>query len=295
MSATGSSLSHRVDAAIRRHLDGRCSPPRLGTALDSALFPGGARVRPRFALGIAMACGDDRPRVADAAAAAVEFLHTASLVHDDLPCFDDAPLRRGAPAIHVAHGEALAVLTGDALIVLSFQALSDVAGEAGERLPFLLATLAAAAGTPSGLVAGQALESEPFCDVAAYHAAKTGALFEAAAVMGATAAGADAAPWRPVGARLGAAYQVADDLHDALRLGGGGKPTGQDAAHDRPSAVKRHGIDGAVRVLKDHISGATDAIPCGPMADALRTLVREQTARFLPESLATRFGLDATA
>ncbi|MEE7477910.1 polyprenyl synthetase family protein, partial [Methylobacterium hispanicum] len=100
------------------------APPLLAEAIRYAVFPGGHRIRPRLCLAVARACGDDDPEAADAAAVAIELLHCASLVHDDLPCFDDAPLRRGKPAVHVAYGPALAVLTGDALIVAAFEALA---------------------------------------------------------------------------------------------------------------------------------------------------------------------------
>ena len=95
--------------------------------LRYAVFPGGARIRPRLCLAVAQACGEDQPAVTDAAAAAIELLHCASLVHDDLPCFDDAPLRRGKPSVHRAFGERLAVLAGDALIVLAFETLARAA------------------------------------------------------------------------------------------------------------------------------------------------------------------------
>lgn len=281
-------LAERVEAALKRHVTHRCRPPRLGAAIHDALFNGGARVRPRFALGVALACGDDRPPLADAVAVAVECLHCASLAHDDLPCFDDADTRRGRPAVHAAHGQALAVLTGDALIVLAFQTLADVAPLAGERLAPLLALIAESAGPPHGLVAGQAMESETAAEVGAYHAAKTGALFEAAAACGAAAAGGDVAQWRHIGASLGAAYQIADDLHDALGKGGQGKPTGQDAAHGRPSAVAQAGVAGALADLRRQLDDTAEAIPSGPAADTLRQLVREQAGRFLPADLAAR-------
>ena len=92
-----------------------------------AVLPGGARVRPQLCLSVAQACGDDLPEMSDAAAAAIELIHCASLVHDDLPCFDDADLRRGKPSVHRAYGEPLAVLAGDALIVMAFEALARAA------------------------------------------------------------------------------------------------------------------------------------------------------------------------
>src|SRR6201985_621642 len=107
-------------------------PPRLAAAMRAAVFPKGARVRPRLCHAVASACGDDEPSATDAAGAAIELLHCASLVHDDLPCFDNAALRRGRPSVHAAFGEPLAVLAGDALIVLAFQ---NMAPPAGSRPP----------------------------------------------------------------------------------------------------------------------------------------------------------------
>ncbi|MEM8664482.1 MAG: polyprenyl synthetase family protein [Pseudomonadota bacterium] len=260
----------------------------LGAAMRHALFPGGARVRPSFALGVALACGDDRPEVADALAAAVECLHCASLVHDDLPCFDDAPMRRGKPSVHARYGEATAVLVGDGLIVLAFQALGDVGVAAGDRLAPLLSLVSASAGMPRGLVSGQAMESETDCAIGPYHAAKTGALFEAAAAGGALAAGGDVELWRSIGAKLGAAYQIADDIHD--RAGGDGalgKPTGQDERLGRPNSVDEHGLLGAVGVLKGLIRETVEAVPDVAEAQALRTLIAAQTERFVPKELAT--------
>lgn len=279
----GDALKLRANAALERHLAGRDQPPTLGRALRHALFPGGGRVRPVFSLSVSVACGDDRPAVADAAAAALELLHCASLVHDDLPCFDDAQTRRGVPSVHAAYGEALAVLAGDGLIVLAFQALADVSPEAGDRLGRLMGEIAGSAGMPHGLVSGQALESEQEIALSTYHAAKTGALFEAAAAAGAIAAGADPEAWRPVGRGLGAAYQIADDLHDHVGTDGSmGKPTGQDARLERPSAVSEYGCDGAVLRLKTVLSEAADAVPDGPLAPVLRQYIASQAARFVP-------------
>jgi geranylgeranyl diphosphate synthase type II len=112
-----SRIDHALKAAIER-AGGPDSPPQLAEAIRYAVFPGGARVRPRLCLAVASACGDDRPELTNAAAASVELLHCASLVHDDMPCFDNADLRRGRPAVHTAYGEPLALLAGDGMIVL---------------------------------------------------------------------------------------------------------------------------------------------------------------------------------
>ena len=109
-------IEHSLSAALNTVIGPDC-PPKLADAMRYSVFPGGARIRPRLALAVACACGQDDPAVANAAAAAIELLHCASLVHDDLPCFDDASTRRGKASVHRAFGERLAVLAGDALIV----------------------------------------------------------------------------------------------------------------------------------------------------------------------------------
>ncbi|PKP81539.1 MAG: geranylgeranyl pyrophosphate synthase, partial [Alphaproteobacteria bacterium HGW-Alphaproteobacteria-2] len=192
------------------------APARLSAALDYATAPGGARVRPKLLLSVALACGDDRPALSDAAAAALEVIHCASLVHDDLPCFDDADLRRGKPSLHRAFSEPLAVLAGDSLIVLAFQMLARAAVAEPVRAARLIGILAERTGMPGGICAGQGWESEPQIDLAAYHRAKTAALFVAATQMGAAAAGHDAESWEELGERIGTAFQVADDLKDCL-------------------------------------------------------------------------------
>ena len=173
---------------IERSLEGAVAraeavgaPPRLTAAMRHAVFPRGARVRPRLCLAVAAACGDDAPGLTDAAAAAVELLHCASLVHDDMPCFDDAPVRRGRPSVHRAFGEPLALLAGDALIVLAFQTMARAGAALPARLVPVLEAVGGGVGVPHGIVAGQAWECEPLADLGEYHRQKTGALFAAAA------------------------------------------------------------------------------------------------------------------
>jgi geranylgeranyl diphosphate synthase type II len=267
-------------------------PPRFAAALRYAVFPGGARIRPRLGLAVAAACGDDDPVLADAAAAAIELLHCASLVHDDLPCFDDAPTRRGKPSVHRAFGERLAVLSGDALIVLAFQTLARAGAMTphANRLPALLLTVGRSVGAPTGIAAGQAWECEPRVVLADYQRAKTGALFAAASVAGAAAAGVeDPERWRALGERLGEAYQVADDLRDAAGNSEDlGKPVGRDVALGRPSAARELGIAGAMRRLEQLVAGAIAAIPACAGAAALREVIVAEADGLLPKELARR-------
>ena len=172
MDAT-SRIERTLHAAIER-ADARNCPPLLAAAMRHAVFPRGARIRPRLCLAVASACGDDQPRVSQAAAASIELLHCASLVHDDLPCFDDAATRRGRASVHAAFGEPLAVLAGDALIVLAFQTLAAGAAIRPTRLATLLPIVAGAVGVPSGIVAGQAWECEASADLSQYQRGKDG-------------------------------------------------------------------------------------------------------------------------
>ena len=261
-------------------------PPKLAGAIRHAVFPGGARIRPQLCLAVAQACGDDDPELSEAAASSVELLHCASLVHDDLPCFDDAPTRRGRASVHFAYGESLAVLAGDALIVLAFEWLGVAATRHPLRLAPLLRTISRGVGMPFGIVAGQAWECEPRVSLADYQRAKTGALFAAATAAGAIAAGADPQVWRGLGNWLGEAYQVADDIRDVT---GDplitGKPTGQDVALCRPSAARELGLEGAIQHFDRLVAGAIESIPACHGEARLRALVRMEAERLVPKAM----------
>ncbi len=285
-------ISGRIDAAMAAAVHtgrGGIAPARLAEALSYAVTPGGARIRPTILISVAMACGDDRPALTDAAGAALELIHCASLVHDDLPCFDDADLRRGKPAVHRAYSEPLAVLTGDSLIILAFQILARAAADTPGRALSILDILGTRSGMPYGICAGQGWESEPVIDLSAYHQAKTGALFIAATQMGAVAAGQEAEPWEELGARIGEAFQVADDLRDALcdeaTLG---KPAGQDDLHGRPNAVAALGITGAIQRFDDILGGAIASIPACPGEAALAQMVRAYADKLVPAGARNR-------
>jgi geranylgeranyl diphosphate synthase type II len=283
-----SPLAPRIEAAIARAIalgQGApgAAPGRLAAALDHAVNPGGARIRPSLCLAVSLACGDDDPGLSDAAASALELIHCASLVHDDLPCFDDADIRRGKPTVHRAYSEPLAVLAGDSLIVLAFEVLARAGARHPARALTLTRMLAARTGMPGGICAGQGWESEAQIDLRAYHRAKTGALFIAATQMGAAAAGHDPEAWEELGARLGEAFQVADDLRDVLYDAEAlGKPVGQDAVHARPSAVAEMGVPGAIRHLTAILSGAIASIPKCPGEGQLAALVRVYAERMTP-------------
>lgn len=279
-------LHTRINTAVEEAIrigQGGPAPAKLSDALLYACTPGGARIRPTILLSVAMACGDDSPALSNAAAAALELIHCASLVHDDLPCFDDADTRRGKPSVHRAYSEPLAILTGDSLIILAFDVLARAADHSPERAMRLIRTLTHRSGMPNGICAGQGWESESKIDLSAYHQSKTGALFIAATQMGAIAAGQDEEPWFELGARIGEAFQVADDLRDALYDSETlGKPVGQDDVHGRPNAVSVLGIDGAICRLRDILSGAISSIPSCPGEAQLAEMVRLQAEMLTP-------------
>lgn len=281
--------ARRIEASLSAQLqrcDAASCPPGLRDAMRHAVMPAGSRVRPKLGLAVAMACGDPNPATADAAAAAIELIHCASLVHDDLPCFDDAAVRRGRPSVHAAFGERLAVLAGDALIIMAFECVAIGAAAAPDRMAELIRIIAAASGGVRGITAGQAWECERRVDLGAYHRLKTGELFAAATAAGAAATGQDPQPWRLLGDRLGEAYQVADDLRDVLgKEAEMGKPAGRDADLSRPSAVRELGVDGAVARVRLLIDEAMQSIPPCPGAAELRALVLEQARRVVPREL----------
>lgn len=282
----------RIDAALAAAIaaaSGPACPPRLAEAIHYAVFPGGHRIRPRLTLAVASAHVGSDPTVVAAAMSSIELLHCASLVHDDMPCFDNADMRRGKPAVHVAFGEPLALLCGDALIVLAFQALARAAVSAPQRASTLLRIASDGVGAPNGIVAGQGWECEQAAPLKEYQRAKTGVLFAAATMAGAAAAGVAHEPWGALGQRIGEAYQIADDLID--HFGDPdvvGKPVGQDAAHDRPNAVSEFGARGAERLLRETIDAALEAVPDCPGAQSLQRLISSESERILSHALKGR-------
>ena len=211
-----------VDADLARRLpEVDPDPGRVAEAMRYAVLGGGKRLRPALVVAGAAACGGS---LEDAlpAASAVELLHAYTLVHDDLPAMDDDDERRGKPTVHVAFGEGIAVLVGDALLTLAFGTLADLPPA---RAAEAVRVLAARAGA-NELIAGQArdLGGPPgdFEELEAIHRGKTGALFAAATEMGGIAAGADAqgrAILAEIGMTLGVAFQHADDLADGDQPG----------------------------------------------------------------------------
>ena len=258
------------------------APPKLAAAMDYAIFPGGARVRPQLSLAVSNACGLDNFDLSMASAVSVEMMHCASLVHDDLPAFDNAEVRRGKPTVHKAFDEPLAVLCGDSLIILAIQVLTAKGLSAPERLGKLINILTTSTGMPYGICSGQGWESEKTIDLSSYHKLKTASLFVAATKMGAISAGEDPEPWAELGQRIGEAFQVADDLKDFSDSQKSGKSNNRDSENERPNAVLKLGEQGAIKRLQDILAGAIASIPSCPGEVELIKIVRSQAERLTP-------------
>ena len=262
--------------------------PKLAAAMRYALHAGGKRVRPLLAVMSGRLF--EVPDVATVRiGAAVECLHTYSLVHDDLPAMDDAAERRGQPALHRAFDEATAILAGDALQALAFEALADptlpLRGEARAQLVFGLARAAGIAGMCGGqmldLEAGAASDLDA---VRTLQALKTGALItfacEAGAIAGA-AGDADRAALKAYGRAVGAAFQIRDDLldveGDAALVG---KDLGRDEAQAKATFVHVLGVEGSTRELDRQVEAAVAALArFGDAAAPLEELARYIAAR----------------
>jgi geranylgeranyl diphosphate synthase type II len=283
-----------VDAALDRWLPPTAEPPvTLHTAMRHLILPGGKRLRPAFAFAAAEAVGAPTARALPVAVA-VELIHTYSLVHDDLPCMDDDALRRGRPTVHVAFGEATAVLAGDALLASAFEHLawaavdtpasaveSEANGQSGAggahqfRVAAALRDLAAAAGSRA-LVGGQAddlvfpRDGAGAVAIESVHARKTAALFVAAVTGGARLAGADGAAierLRRFATCVGVAFQIADDWLDR---------DGDEAC----SLVRVLGADAARARADQLLAEALDAVEgFGTPAEPLRELARFAVGR----------------
>jgi geranylgeranyl pyrophosphate synthase len=288
---------------LREHLEGvlhlllqeRDGPGNtVHRAMRYAVLGGGKRLRPLLALSVCRACGG---KVEEAVfpAAALELVHAYSLVHDDLPAMDDDAVRRGRPTVHVAFGEATAILAGDALLTLAFEALgAEPRGEVHAlRRAEAVVTVARAAGV-AGMVGGQQADLdaertpvEPG-HLAWIHDHKTGALLGAAAEVGAIHAGASRKRRERLaryGRSLGLAFQIADDILDATASQEAlGKTPGKDARSGKATYPAVFGLDASRRMAEEQMEAALAELTAagvgdedGVLASLTRGAVRRQT------------------
>ena len=270
-------IEEALEVSIKRM---RKSPgaPGLGNAIKYSVFPGGARIRPNLCLAVAKACGYEDEKISLASCVAIELIHCASLVHDDLPCFDNALVRRGKESTHVKFGQPLAVLAGDSLIVGAFEELAISSKSNPDKLSQLIRILAKSSGMPSGICSGQGWESEKKIDLSSYHRLKTSSLFVAASQMGAVSAGENPEKWLGLGTGIGEAFQIADDLRDSEGTEESiGKPVNQDISNNRPSAVIELGKDGARKKMRVILDEAIESIPACVGRDKLIEVVKKQS------------------
>ena len=230
-------------------------PQRLHAAIRWSVFAGGKRFRPALLLAAGRTFGAHTDQLIRTACA-IEMIHTYSLIHDDLPSMDDDDLRRGRATCHVKFGEATAILAGDALQTLAFQTIAED-GNLDASLPVkLIVEIARAAGTPAGMVAGQALDLEAELrevtseQLQGIHQHKTGALIRAAARCGAMIAGANEEELQAIseyGINLGLLFQITDDLLDVTATAEElGKTPGKDARSKKATYPAIYGM-GATR------------------------------------------------
>ncbi len=275
----------RIESFLEMRLRETNAPPKLTEAMRYALMGGGKRLRPQFVYAAGAATGGDL-ELLDYAAAAIEMIHSYSLVHDDLPAMDDDALRHGQATVHLAYDEATAILVGDALQALAFQTAS------ADHLPPIVVSrwihdLARASGS-DGMVGGQVLDLEAEersiseAELATLHGKKTGALIRAAVTMGAFEAKAETRERLATFAiDVGLAFQVADDILDVTTASEKlGKDQNSDAAQGKTTYVTLLGINHARVKAAACVERALAAIDdMDERADGLRDLARYAVER----------------
>ena len=270
-----------VDAELDRILPPADEyPPSIHKAMRYSVFAGGKRLRPTLCLEAGrLFCGDEKLLLR--VGSALELIHTYSLIHDDLPALDNDDLRRGKPTSHVVFGEAAAILAGDALLTLAFEAISGASGGTADRILLVIQELAHAVGTIKGMVGGQVadLESSDTTGDAArleyIHSAKTGAFIRVALRSGAILANAnpdELARITAYGEKIGLAFQIADDLLDVLGSQAElGKTIGKDQAQHKATYPAIHGIEASKRIASRLVEEACEALePYGARAETLQ-------------------------
>lgn len=259
-----------VETRLREAVKQLETPGNLAEAMLYSLEAGGKRIRPLLLFAVIEAFGKDPKHGLDAAAA-IEMVHTYSLIHDDLPSMDDDDLRRGKPTNHKVFGEATAILAGDALLTMSFKMLADIPDDsASAKVKLsLIKGLSTAAGAP-GMVGGQVADMEgegrqlTLDQLENIHINKTGKLLEYSIIAGAEIAGASDVQKEVLSKyayHIGLAFQIRDDILD---LEGTeemiGKPVGSDTGNDKSTYPALLGIVGAKEALEMHLQRAKKSL-----------------------------------
>lgn len=272
-----------VDAELDRLLPSETvEPATIHRAMRYSLFAGGKRIRPILCLEAARAVSGDPPAVVTVACA-LEFIHTYSLIHDDLPSLDNDDYRRGKLTCHKVFGDAMAILAGDALLTMAFEVLASADSIPAARKTRMIAELSTAAGSVKGMIAGQVadLEGEGKPPSAALlesiHRAKTGALLRASLRLGAICAGAGDREYEALsryGEHVGLAFQIVDDILDVEESSEAlGKTAGKDAQQHKITFPAVYGIEESRRMAEAECCHAHDTLaPFGERACRLHEL-----------------------
>jgi geranylgeranyl diphosphate synthase, type II len=271
-----------VDAQLEQLLPAESlQPSSIHQAMRYSVFAGGKRIRPILCLEAARMFGGDVGQ-ALYPACAIEFIHTYSLIHDDLPALDNDDLRRGKPTSHKKFGEAIAILAGDGLLTLAFETIA-AAPVAAERRVAMTTEIATAAGTVNGMVGGQVADVESEGKKIApqmleyIHRSKTAALIRASVTSGALCAGGaaeDVARARRFGETIGWAFQVTDDILDVEESSAAlGKTAGKDAAQQKATYPAVFGLQRAHQVAEELSGKAIAELQVyGDRAERLRAI-----------------------
>jgi geranylgeranyl diphosphate synthase type II len=271
-----------VDAHLDKLLPAESTQPAsIHEAMRYSVFAGGKRIRPILCLETARIFGADASH-ALFPGCAIEFIHTYSLIHDDLPALDNDDLRRGKPTCHKKFGEATAILAGDALLTLAFETIA-ASPVACERRVAIVTEIATAAGTVNGMVGGQVADLEAEGQKVGQrtleyiHKSKTAALIRASITSGALSAGAaadDVARLRRFGEAIGWAFQVTDDILDVEESSAAlGKTAGKDIAQQKATYPAIFGLERSHRIANDLATKAIAELqPYGEKAGRLRTI-----------------------
>ena len=277
------------DAALDRLIPLETEHPQsIHKAMRHSVFAGGKRLRPVLAMEAARMVAKSLPAGVEELGAALEMLHTYSLIHDDLPALDNDDLRRGRPTCHKAFGEAIAILAGDALQTQAYEVLSKLKCPAEARVK-IIEEIARGTGTVDGMIGGQVVDLEaehstPTPEMLEYiHRSKTAALITASLVSGGIYGGAsdnEVAKLRAFGLGIGLAFQIVDDVLDVTQTSEQlGKTAGKDTASEKATYPALFGIDASIQKADRLVSDAlAELASFGDRADTLKEL-----ARFLVE------------
>ena len=275
----------RTDAALDRLIPPETQhPASIHKAMRHSVFAGGKRLRPVLCMEAGRMVAGALPEKIEELGAALEMLHTYSLIHDDLPALDNDDLRRGRPTCHKVFGEAIAILAGDALQTQAYEVLAwlDCPAEARVRI---IEEIAHGTGTLDGMIGGQVVDLEaehtqPTGEMLEYiHRAKTAALITASLVSGALYAGAkdsEVKKLRAFGQSIGLAFQIVDDVLDVTQTSDQlGKTAGKDTAAQKATYPALFGVEESVRKADLLVSAAFEELASfGERAETLKELAR---------------------